>query len=123
MSNLPRRGSRQNLTLSAGHIPALLNLPDTIGGDTNLEYKRAFFQAKKLPFEQFKWIREGELQQFEVELLRREMKTRESFAQKEIELKQMNIRAEVIQRMVLAGASVDDVSERLTLLQQNRSLC
>ncbi|KAE9277695.1 hypothetical protein PR003_g28720 [Phytophthora rubi] len=44
------------------------------------------------------------------------METRESFAQKEIQLQRMNIRGEVIHRMVLAGASVDDTSERLTLL-------
>ncbi|KAE9182363.1 hypothetical protein PF002_g27007 [Phytophthora fragariae] len=108
--------SRQQPTLTAGHIPPLLNLPRTIIGETNLERKRTFFQAKKLAFEQFESICEGELQQLEVELLRREMETRESFAQKEIQLQRMNIRAEVIHRMVLAGASVDDISERLTLL-------
>lgn len=102
--------------LMAGHVPPLLNLPRTFSGDTDINRKRAFLCAKKLAFEQFKWIRENELQQQEVELLRREMETREALAQKEIELQRMNIRADIIQRMVRTGASVEDIAERLTLL-------
>ncbi|KAF1774553.1 hypothetical protein GQ600_12883 [Phytophthora cactorum] len=45
-------------TLMAGHIPPLLSVPRTISGDTNLERKRAFFCAKLLAFEQFKWVGE-----------------------------------------------------------------
>ncbi|KAL4168434.1 hypothetical protein KRP22_011835 [Phytophthora ramorum] len=111
-------GIRKELagTLMAGQIPTLLNNAQTMDGPTNLDRKRAFLRAKQLAFEQFKWTRESELQQQEVELLRREMEIRESFALKEIKLKRMNIRAEIIQRMVLSGASPEDISERLALL-------
>ncbi|KAG6957877.1 hypothetical protein JG687_00009729 [Phytophthora cactorum] len=103
-------------TLMAGHIPPLLSVPRTISGDTNLERKRAFFCAKLLAFEQFKWVGENQLQQQEVELLRREMETRKAFVQMEIQLQRTDIRAATIQRMILVGANVEDIAERLTLL-------
>ncbi|KAG2794897.1 hypothetical protein PC116_g26953 [Phytophthora cactorum] len=90
-------------TLMAGHIPPLLSVPRTISGDTNLERKRAFFCAKLLAFEQFKWVGENQLQQQEVELLRREMETRKAFVQMEIQLQRTDIRAATIQRMILTS--------------------
>ncbi|KAF1774581.1 hypothetical protein GQ600_11117 [Phytophthora cactorum] len=107
-------------TLMAGHIPPLLSVPRTISGDTNLERKRAFFCAKLLAFEQFKWVGENQLQQQEVELLRREMETRKAFVQMEIQLQRTDIRAATIQRMILVGANVEDIAERLTLLTRTR---
>ncbi|ETO60395.1 hypothetical protein F442_21219 [Phytophthora nicotianae P10297] len=44
------------------------------------------------------------------------MKTRDAFAQMEIELQRMHIRAEIIQRMILTGASVEDILKRLKML-------
>ncbi|CEG41923.1 uncharacterized protein PHALS_12235 [Plasmopara halstedii] len=99
-----------------GHLPQLLHKPLYVNKDINFERKRAFLRAKQLAFEQFRWVRENELQQLEVELLRREMRTRENLAQMEIKLQRMHIRADIIQRMVLAHASADRIAERLKLL-------
>ncbi|POM78904.1 Hypothetical protein PHPALM_3512 [Phytophthora palmivora] len=111
-----RSTSRPKMSLIAGHIPPLLNFPRTNSEDMNIDRKLAFLNAKKLVFEQFKWMRESELQQQEMELLRREMETRKAFARKEIELQQMSIRVDLIQRMIRVGASIEDITEQLMLL-------
>ncbi|POM75822.1 Hypothetical protein PHPALM_7022 [Phytophthora palmivora] len=111
-----RSASRPKPSLVAGHIPPLLNFPRTNSEDMNIDRKLAFLNAKKLAFEQFKWMCENELQQQEMELLRREMETRKAFARKEIELQQMSIRVDLIQRMIRVGASIEDITEQLMLL-------
>ncbi|TDH74253.1 hypothetical protein CCR75_001436 [Bremia lactucae] len=114
--------SEAEAMLETGLIPPLLSNTSTFTNDTNVERKRLFLRAKQLAFEQFRWIREKELQQDEVELLRREMKSREIFARKEIELRRMSIQADVIALMILSGATVEQIAERLKLLSRNRQV-
>ncbi|KAG6586943.1 DNA replication licensing factor mcm6 [Phytophthora cinnamomi] len=101
---------------TAGLLPPLIDAFRTASGKSNVERKRVFHRAKELAFEQLKWHRENALQQSELDLLRREMEARESFALQELQLKRMRIRADIIQHMVSAGASITAISERLSLL-------
>ncbi|GMF50719.1 unnamed protein product [Phytophthora fragariaefolia] len=123
--NTPRDGSRNfkpapqsqhELGPTAGLLPLLIDDFCIPSGEANLERKRLFLSAKKLAFEQLEWYRENELQQCELELLHREMQARETFAMQEIKLERMRVRADTIQHMVAAGASVADIAERLRLL-------
>ncbi|GMF28834.1 unnamed protein product [Phytophthora lilii] len=57
ISSVPHSDDHQNPSLVEGSIPPLLTPPRSIDNDTNIERKRAFFSAKKLAFEQFKWIK------------------------------------------------------------------
>uniref|UniRef100_A0AAV1UP83 Uncharacterized protein n=1 Tax=Peronospora matthiolae TaxID=2874970 RepID=A0AAV1UP83_9STRA len=98
------------------HIPLLFDLPHCVSGNTDLERKRSYLTAKKLAFERFKWKHEKELQEQEMEVLRSEMEIRKACAQEEIEYQQMSVRADVIYRMILAGASIEDTTERLAWL-------
>uniref|UniRef100_M4BPA7 Uncharacterized protein n=1 Tax=Hyaloperonospora arabidopsidis (strain Emoy2) TaxID=559515 RepID=M4BPA7_HYAAE len=98
------------------HIPLLFDLPHCVSKNTDLETKRSYLTAKKLAFERFKWKHEKELQEQEMEVLRSEMEIRKVCAQKEIEYQQMSIRADVIYRMILTGASIEDTAERLAWL-------
>ena len=107
---------QRSAMLTDDHIPLLLDLPHCVSGDTDLERQRSYLSAKKLAFEQYKWTHEKELQEQEMEVLRSEMEIREVCAQKEIEYQQMSIRADVIYRMILAGASVEDTAVRLAWL-------
>ncbi|GMF28827.1 unnamed protein product [Phytophthora lilii] len=117
-SNTPRHGQRTMVSSGppAGLLPPLIDGPRIVCGQSNLEQKRVFFKAKQLAFEQLKWHHENELQHYELELLRREMEARESLARQELQLKKMRIRADIIQPMISAGASVADIAERLRLL-------
>lgn len=111
-----RRSIRHEPGPSVGLLPPLIDMPLTVSGRSNLKRKRVFFHAKELAFEQLKWQHENEFQQHELELLRREMEVREALAQQELKLKRMRIRADVIQPMISAGASIADIAERLRLL-------
>ncbi|CAI5709004.1 unnamed protein product [Peronospora destructor] len=101
---------------SIGLLPPLIERSLTTDGRTNLERKRVFLRAKELAFEQLKAQRENEFQQQELELLRYETEAREALARQELRIKQMRIRATIIQPMISAGASVADIVERLRLL-------
>jgi hypothetical protein len=110
------RGARCESGPPPGLLPPLIDGARTIDGKSNLERKRVFFRAKQLAFEQLKWHRENERQQSELELLHREIKTREALAKQELAIRRMRVRADIIQPMISAGASVADIAERLKLL-------
>ncbi|KAE9048993.1 hypothetical protein PR003_g3759 [Phytophthora rubi] len=125
--SIPRNALRNSKSMDAprsrhesgptrGLLPPLIDAFRTESGKSNLKQKRIFHRAKELAFEQLKWHRENELQQCELELLRREMEAREALALHELQLKRMRVRADIIQHMVSGGASVADVAERLSLL-------
>ncbi|KAG7399066.1 hypothetical protein PHYBOEH_009844 [Phytophthora boehmeriae] len=112
-SDTERKGRLDSL--ARGFRPPLLN-SNAMDGKQDLQRKRAYLRAKQLAFEQVKWHSENELQNREVSLLRREMEAREMLAHKELKLKQLRIRAEIMQPMILAGASVVEIAEQLKLL-------
>ncbi|RMX62474.1 hypothetical protein DD238_008211 [Peronospora effusa] len=110
------RSSDNEARPSIGLLPPLIERSLITDGRANLERKRVFLRAKELAFEQLKWQRENEFQQQELELLRYETEAREALARQELRIKQMRLRATIIQPMISAGASVTDIVERLELL-------
>ncbi|KAL4168433.1 hypothetical protein KRP22_011834 [Phytophthora ramorum] len=110
------RSVRHEAGPPGGLLPPLIDWSHTNMSKLNLKRKRVFLSTKQLAFEQLKWYREKELQQCELELLHHEMEAREVLAHEELELKRMRIRADIIQPMIFAGASIADIAERLDLL-------
>jgi hypothetical protein len=55
-------------------------------------------------------------------LLRRELQTRETFAMKEMQLKCMHNRADLIERMILGSNSAEDIAEQVKFLSCTASV-